>query len=102
MTQDEFQNLGNEQDAEDQSQVEKPEDPDSITLLTQELKELRAGNSSLMKRLESIESKISQPERERALPKQITWSQLSNRKFLLANKIDLSDISSGRIEVIKG
>jgi hypothetical protein len=79
-------NLGNEQDAEDQSQVEKPEDPDSITLLTQELKELRAGNSSLMKRLESIESKISQPERERALPKQITWSQLSNRKFLLATK----------------
>jgi hypothetical protein len=96
-----------QQQSQDRTETEQTED--AVTLLAAELKEIRqalglgsdVGDSSLMKRLDAIESKLSQPERERALPKQITWSQLGSRKFLLANKIDLSDISSGRVEVIK-
>lgn len=97
------------QESQTEQSEQQNEQPDPIVLLGQELQQIRealglgenAASSSLMQRLSNIESKLSQPERERNLPSEVTWSQLSSRKFLLANKIDLADISSGRIKVIQ-
>ena len=102
------QDLG--QTSEQPEEQETEEQPDPIALLAERLGMIEAalgvGNSkpsdsNLLNRLTTIEQAIAKPQRERALPKQITWSQLGSRKFLLANKIDLADISSGLIEVVK-
>lgn len=97
-----------EQQNQDQVETEQPED--AIVLLGRELQEIRqalglgegASSSSLMQRLNSIESKLSQPERERNLPPTITWEQAGSLSFMRKSGIRLEDINSGKVKVVKG
>ena len=88
---------------------QEQEQPDAITLLAERLGMIEAalgvGNSkpsesNLLKRLSAIEVSLTKTERERSLPKEITWSEASSRKFLLAHGITLEDISSNRIQIV--
>jgi len=109
MNQKDFDNLGTEQNTEDQSTVEpdQPEETDPVAILSSELKQIRqalglgsdAESSSLMKRLDAIETKLSKPQEQRNLPATITREQASSRQFLIRNGITLEDISSGRVSV---
>jgi hypothetical protein len=109
MNQKDFDNLGTEQNTKDQSTVEpdQPEETDPVAILSSELKQIRqalglgsdAGSSSLMKRLDAIETKLSKPQEQRNLPATITREQASSRQFLIRSGITLEDISSGRVSV---
>jgi hypothetical protein len=92
----------------EQSEEQEQEAVDPIVLLGQELQQIREAlglgesptSSSLMQRLSSIESRLTQPERERNLPKQITHSQLRNANWMRRHGVQLEDIGTC-IEVIK-
>jgi bacterioferritin-associated ferredoxin len=94
-----------EQQPQDQVETEQPED--AVTLLAAELKEIRqalglgsdAGGSSLMKRLDAIESKLSQPQEQRNLPEVITKEQAASLSFLRKHGIRLEDFSSNRVRI---
>lgn len=91
-----------------ETEEQQDEKSDPILLLATELKEIRealglgenAASSSLMQRLNSIESKLAQPERERNLPPTITRSQAASLSFMRKSGILLEDISSGKIRIV--
>lgn len=73
---------------------------DPVVLLGQELRQINAANSALLKRLNELEVKLTQPERERSLPPTITHSQLRSAAWMRKHGVQLEDIGSGRIQVI--
>ncbi len=91
----------------EQPQEQEQEAVDPIVLLGQELQQIREAlglgqnpvSSSLMQRLNNIESKLSQPERERSLPEVITHSQLRSAAWMRKHNVQLEDIGT-RIRVI--
>lgn len=103
-------NQENSEQQQNQGQDETGQPEDAITLLGRELQEIRqalglgegASSSSLMQRLNSIEAKLAQPQRERNLPKTITWQQAGSLNFMRKHGIKLEDINSGRVKVVKG
>jgi hypothetical protein len=94
---------------QNQSQTGTEQPDDAITLLAAELKEIRqalgigsdVANSSLLKRLETIEQKLSKPQEQRNLPESISWEQAGNLSFMRKHGISLDDISAGRIQVVR-
>jgi hypothetical protein len=93
----------------EQGAEQQQESVDPIVLLGQELQQIREAlglgespaSSSLMQRLNSIESKLAQPERQRNLPPSITWEQAGSLSFMRKSGITLEDINSGRVQVTR-
>ncbi len=104
--QDELKNNQTEQEPE---QEQEQEAVDPIVLLGRELAEIRqalglgsdVGNSSLLKRLDTIEQKLSKPQEQRNLPEAISWEQAGSLSFMRKAGISLDDISSGRVQVTR-
>lgn len=101
------QELENDQN---QQQAEQEEAVDPIALLAERLGAIESAlgigesspsESNLLSRLNSIENNLGKSEREKNLPKQITWSQLGSLNFMRKNSIRLEDINSGKIQVVR-
>ncbi len=92
-----------------QNQAHEPEQEavDPIVLLGQELAEIRkalglgsdASNSSLLKRLDAIETSLAKDQHERSLPATITRAQAADPRFLRQAGVSLKHISSGKVRV---
>ncbi len=99
--------MSNSEDLDQQQNQESEEQPDPIALLAEELAQIREAlglgespaSSSLLQRLNSIESKLAQPERERNLPETITHAQLRSAHWMRQRGIQLEDIGT-KIRVV--
>ncbi|MBD0345468.1 MAG: hypothetical protein ICV63_11735 [Coleofasciculus sp. Co-bin14] len=98
----------NPEQAVEQAVEQQEEQPDAIALLATELKQIREAlgigveqpnQSSLISRLNSIESNLGKTEREKNLPSTITKSQAADPSFLRKAGIDLKDFSSGKVRI---
>jgi hypothetical protein len=90
-----------------EQEQETEEQPDPIQLLVERLTAIEGAlginnepsQSSLLSRLNSIESNLGKTEREKNLPPSITKSQAADPSFLRKAGIDLKDFTSGRIRI---
>ncbi len=100
--QDELKNNQTEQKQETEEQ------PDAIALLVERLGAIESAlginnepsQSSLLSRLNSIESNLGKTEREKNLPATITRSQAASLSFMRKAGILLEDIGTGKVQIV--